>query len=537
MIPVADPSSADAALARQALEAADDGDWASVLQFARAHLARISMTDPAAWPAIFAQIPPDVVRRESTFVIIEALIRSLTRGSVHVPPDLLGQVEAIEAGVPVRPTTRSILELFSRIESERLWGRLDSALAHGDVLGEHVRAHPSDESAEDLAPGAFILIGTTLLLKGRYEDALRAFHDAERSAAWTEHPTARFARAYLALCHLLADAPDQAERYVDAAPTRRTARPGTWIFLYESATLFVPLLRALADADRRAALTALDAIDERAERSPFGWLAVHARARIALLWGEPSQALVTARRAFVNLGAYAGPGTLVRSVLNADIADLALAQGDFDEAVNAAFDQDATAPAALLDAARSRLQPMHADDGPGGLRDSAGRRARAAVTRIDASGAGAPRNHALTEAARVLEETRSAAAAIETSLATRATLWALLRRAPDDRPLTDFARSPLQELGLLSPREREVFFALDTTAPLKQIGARLSVSENTLKTHLRSIYRKLGVASRRELAQLVRRAAVETRPGDEDAGASRVLEGPQPASALEQWMP
>lgn len=53
-------------------------------------------------------------------------------------------------------------------------------------------------------------------------------------------------------------------------------------------------------------------------------------------------------------------------------------------------------------------------------------------------------------------------------------------------------------LSALSERERDVFEQLRTTLTTTEIADRLGVSVNTIKTHQRSIYRKLGVTSRRE---------------------------------------
>ncbi|MFJ6533476.1 LuxR C-terminal-related transcriptional regulator [Microbacterium sp. NPDC091662] len=55
--------------------------------------------------------------------------------------------------------------------------------------------------------------------------------------------------------------------------------------------------------------------------------------------------------------------------------------------------------------------------------------------------------------------------------------------------------SPLESL---SPRERDVLDQLRTTRTMPEIAARLGISLNTLKTHQRGVYRKLGVVSRRE---------------------------------------
>lgn len=50
----------------------------------------------------------------------------------------------------------------------------------------------------------------------------------------------------------------------------------------------------------------------------------------------------------------------------------------------------------------------------------------------------------------------------------------------------------------LSAREREVFSYLGTTMTAEEIAAELHVSVNTVRSHQRSIYRKLGVSTRRE---------------------------------------
>jgi DNA-binding NarL/FixJ family response regulator len=52
---------------------------------------------------------------------------------------------------------------------------------------------------------------------------------------------------------------------------------------------------------------------------------------------------------------------------------------------------------------------------------------------------------------------------------------------------------------LLTPRESDVLAALQRRRANAQIASELHISVETVRTHARSIYRKLGVASRREL--------------------------------------
>jgi LuxR family maltose regulon positive regulatory protein len=56
----------------------------------------------------------------------------------------------------------------------------------------------------------------------------------------------------------------------------------------------------------------------------------------------------------------------------------------------------------------------------------------------------------------------------------------------------------------LSLRERAVLRYLPTALSNREIAAELFVSVNTLKTHLKHIYRKLSTSSRRETVQRAR---------------------------------
>jgi DNA-binding NarL/FixJ family response regulator len=66
----------------------------------------------------------------------------------------------------------------------------------------------------------------------------------------------------------------------------------------------------------------------------------------------------------------------------------------------------------------------------------------------------------------------------------------------------------LQGSDLLTPREAEVLEMLQDGSTNAQIAHQLSIGIETVRTHARNIYRKLGIASRRELARLVRQDPV-----------------------------
>jgi DNA-binding NarL/FixJ family response regulator len=62
----------------------------------------------------------------------------------------------------------------------------------------------------------------------------------------------------------------------------------------------------------------------------------------------------------------------------------------------------------------------------------------------------------------------------------------------------------LEGSDLLTPREADVLELLQDGATNAQIAHTLSIGVETVRTHARNIYRKLGIASRRDLARLGR---------------------------------
>jgi DNA-binding NarL/FixJ family response regulator len=65
----------------------------------------------------------------------------------------------------------------------------------------------------------------------------------------------------------------------------------------------------------------------------------------------------------------------------------------------------------------------------------------------------------------------------------------------------------LEGSDLLTPREADVLELLQDGATNAQIAHQLSIGIETVRTHARNIYRKLGIASRRDLARLGRNGA------------------------------
>jgi DNA-binding NarL/FixJ family response regulator len=74
----------------------------------------------------------------------------------------------------------------------------------------------------------------------------------------------------------------------------------------------------------------------------------------------------------------------------------------------------------------------------------------------------------------------------------------------------------LKGSDLLTPREADVLELLQEGATNAQIAQALSIGLETVRTHARNIYRKLGISSRRDLARLTGPEPVLAGVPDED---------------------
>ena len=67
--------------------------------------------------------------------------------------------------------------------------------------------------------------------------------------------------------------------------------------------------------------------------------------------------------------------------------------------------------------------------------------------------------------------------------------------------------------ALLSDREREVLAMVAEGMPNKLISRELEISEKTVKAHLTSVFRAIGVTDRTQAAVWAREHGVARRPG------------------------
>ena len=63
--------------------------------------------------------------------------------------------------------------------------------------------------------------------------------------------------------------------------------------------------------------------------------------------------------------------------------------------------------------------------------------------------------------------------------------------------------APPTDGGVLAPRQAAIANLLLTDLSFSQIAAKLHISVNTVKSHVKAIYEKLGVDSRQDVARVV----------------------------------
>jgi LuxR family transcriptional regulator, maltose regulon positive regulatory protein len=500
-----------------ARHAVDGGDWELAADVLGEHwLGALTRGGGPALLELCERIPADAVRGDGELALALAGLR-LAAGDDTGVDRLLDEAFRLAQQLPERRARRfgvtsAAISLYRARLRGDVEGALDAARSALDAewsqgLGVEIRAltlanlgiaefwsGASDAASEHMqqAAGLALKAANDFLLflaesyaaavdaqSGRLrEAAARAEHAVElaKRRDWARVPDAAMGYAALAAAHLWRGELLEAERLADRAVA--TVAGSSDPLLGPA----VSLLRAGVLALRGEPLRALDFVRGATAHDPSSrLLRVSASLLEADLWlalGEPDRA----RRVLVDLDPFDAAVGMAR---------LQLAEGDPREAAATiaaylADDRDPLIPFARVEA---RVLDAIAHDA---LRDEPGAMAalERALDMAEARGCsmaiaryGAPLRSLLR---RVLSHgTRHRALADE--------LLSLLARDSAPAPAT---AGPLLEP--LSERELTVLRYLPTMMSNAEIAAEMYVSVNTVKTHLKHVYRKLDVTDRRE---------------------------------------
>lgn len=345
-------------------------------------------------------------------------------------------------------------------------------------------------------------------LTGAVQEFQESYWAGRRSAsAYLARNAATNGALLLALMGDIAGAEEWLDKaaQLDAAPVALRRFVEDWGPLVEAAV-------ALARLDVDAAREALGRF-EPASDTGLSWSIEHfLRARLGLLEGEPIGALHALELARHPKGGPATPSSFDAVLLATAAVDLALAQGAAPRAA-ALLDRAGRSPELAL--ARARLALL-SGDAVGALGHAlAGTTAGARLGRVDLALTAAVAalrldrpDDAVGHAREAVELARTTQALLPFALAPRDDVVALLalvaHDARDTAPITEELRRVPEvfvrpvEVVELSDRERVVLRELTRTGSVQEIADALVVSVNTIKSQLRSVYRKLGVGARED---------------------------------------
>jgi LuxR family transcriptional regulator, maltose regulon positive regulatory protein len=318
------------------------------------------------------------------------------------------------------------------------------------------------------------------------EHARQAIDLAERHG-WSDDPAACYACHALAAVLAWQGRPTQAEPWVQRAEriVRAEAEPATALWTYYGRGL-LELTRGRA-ADALPAFQAGERMFEHTARSyPPSTSALHVQALVRL--GELEQA----SRVLADLGEQ----DRERGEIHVALAMLRLAR-DEPDAATAALAPVLDGSALLVRGAwlaQAFILEAIARDALGDP-DAAGRALESALDLAEPGGVLAP--FVLHPAPHLLERhvrQRSAHAALVAEI---------LDRLAGDRPGAAPA-GPRPPLDPLSKSEIRVLRYLPTNLSAAEIGAELSVSTTTVRTHIRNLYAKLGAHRRAEAVESAR---------------------------------
>ncbi|NUQ97358.1 MAG: helix-turn-helix transcriptional regulator [Streptomyces sp.] len=524
-----------AGLLSQALpHAADAGDWDLAAAEFIDDLAigrMLTGLDAERLDGLFAPMPPDASGPASDLV---RAARELTRHDVDRGVAYLRDAEEKLSGDPHEDAAAQLSCALLRVRTARVTGSADLAETAAQAAAKATRALPADrvEQRPELAALMLTDLGSAQLWAGRF-DAARATLSA--AVQTTQGPSTASPRheslGRLALIDYLRGWPGHAESHARAAISEAehsglpaSVRTGT-----------AELVLAAVAVDRHDLEAARDHLDQAAASSAASRDPIVAvelvllRSRTGLAMGDPQGALQDLAAMAEKPLASAEPSPWVNDRIAMALAAVRLAEGEPQAAVKVFEDRPPHTPEGLVAEARAHLAAGAAERALGlldALSDDPGRgpaiaawallaRAQAVEALGDAATAESLVLRALT-VSRPLQLRRpflEAGPWLRRLLNRRPALtqghdW--LVAAPEGRSP---APHPKQAPALPSPepiseRERDVLERAAQLMSTDEIASDLHLSANTVKTHLKSIYRKLAVTRRGEAVRRARESGL-----------------------------
>ena len=490
--------------AEAALEA---GDFATVTAVLQERLIELATIDLQRLEALLLALPPECLEAHPQAAAMRFGISTFL--DQDQPGPALDHARALRELAPQdSPLADRVVVGVGEIFALRAMGAHPATVAVVERDGELARAERAAwlELPGQLRSVTLLQWGLSRMLSGDLEGATAHFQEAYW--AGRRCPVPHFARngaENAALMLALVDSLDEAAEWLDKARSIPPAPEALRSYVED----FVPLVEAtiaLARLDVPEARRALDAFVPSPDTRLSWSVEAYLGARLHLLTGERYAGLDELDRARPPRGGDVVPGSFDELLLRSVEAELAIAAGRAPRAARV-LGQLPAHP--LTGPARARHALM-TGDATGALAISmAGLHEPATFGRLDLAAIAAVAlvhlgrtSEAETQFGLAIELARSRGTRAPFVVLPRADVEALCALVPAGAellgPTLASTTTSVERVDVvrLSARERLVLAELGRTGSVQQIADALFVSTNTIKSQLRSIYRKLDVSSR-----------------------------------------
>lgn len=478
-----------------------DGRWDDLAALLDDRFFRLLLEDRDAVNRAFATVPESWLRANPRYLLMQSIAANTDTGLGLIEDDKFAVFEEWMRSQE-HPLTRDRLAvLLAPLRHQLATGQIAGAAEGADAILATIENAPESTGFRDLLPAVLIRAGTAKLLAGLLVDAMAAFAEAERwSRGRPENPYHVHACRHLALARALSGGYAAAEQDLR---TDNGADP-------QDVLAYVRALVALGRLDRDGVEHWLAVLSDLPRGAELAWVRLHVEAKHALYWGDRARMIHDIEDHLVTDGVVTRPGCLAGDQLRADLADLYQAVGNLMAAEHVLAVPGLSGRQRAVLTSRARLRLLRGDREAAleqlaeAERSTGGRVQFEPAWRVLQVTAGCsagvlPVGRRMVQSLALAVEYASAYdALVEGGPEVRAELMRQLRDAPATVP-TPF-RPPSQ--AMLTAREREVLAALRTHGSVKEMAAALHVSPNTAKTHLRALYRKLGVHGRDEALRI-----------------------------------
>lgn len=405
-------------------------------------------------------------------------------------------------------TVGSVQSLILRVSGH--FAQASETSVRMSVLGDRLTTMQPTRAAAFL-PMLRLQWGISHLLHGELGRASAEFRRSYTGCRTTgPHFVARHAAGNLALAYALSGELGHAEAWLDKE--RRYDDESVWVTrMVRVGGLVASALVGIDRMELDVAAKALAQLGDLHDNEELWAFAVYAHCRLALFTRQAEVGLDRLHRAVAVYERWFTPGSIAARLLVAAEADLHLALGHGNEAWSTLASAHARGPWSAIAHARLELSSGHpaealADCARPTLSDCPYPRVRMESALLQAAAHldlddDVQAEAMLRRAVALFEQTGvvSPFAALPAARVARLTgldvplpaAW--LAVAPD---AASAAFPDRVQLVGLSDREAAVLNALVSTSSIAELAARLFVSQNTVKTQLRSLYRKLDVHSR-----------------------------------------